>query len=176
MNKINVLLLTFFFVLLSVIAFEVYYFYGRPKKAAPAQNSKVNVTEVAKDITGTVGEFYKEGAAGTLSNLSITMTYVGTLTKLDPTERSITSYRTKVPLSVALTLDLTTHDGHKKEFYLMKSEMSKVSYYLMDKDGKTTPATGKDIKPGDQISYSNTLNLLKPPSDNLMEAKITKLP
>lgn len=174
MSNINRVLLFLLVVLMSIISYELYFFYvlrGTPQKTNTAP---VNVSQLSQDISGTAADFFKEGAAGTLSGFTMTVTYTGTLSNLDATKRKITGYRTKQTFDVGLTIDMVTENGKKKEFYLMTGELPKLAYYTASAGGVLRNAQPGDFKPGDPISFTETLNLMASPADNLLEGKIVK--
>ncbi len=172
----NKLLLAIFTILLLVLTFEFGYFFGMERMKTQVVKGAPQFEEKASSVITMVKSFFTDGQNKKLNELYLTYTYKGTIEKIDFRTQKITNGDFAfAPTEAAASLFLKTQDNTSRGFYYYESELERIKFYENVK-GKLTEIGRDKIKADDPVSVKTTINLLQPPTHNLVEVVVVKSP
>jgi hypothetical protein len=173
----NKLLLTIFTILFTVLVFEFGYFFGMERMKTQVVKGAPQFEEKSISIITMVKSFFTDGQNGKLSNLNLSYTYTGTIEKVSFEPQKIASGDFAfAPTEAAASIYIKTKDGTSRGFYFYESELANIKFLEKSKGGKLQEITHSSFKTGDKASLTTIINLLRPPTDNLIKVELIKNP
>lgn len=173
MNKILIVIFTLLFIFLT---FEAGFMLGMNKMQSQNLSNTNETIERSSSINSLVKNLFLDGQNKKLDGLNLTYSYSGTLEKLEFRPEKIQGDFSFTPKDVAASLFIKTKDKTVRKFYFFEAELERFSYYEKSKDGDLIKIQPGEMTAKDRVSFTTTINLLQPPSNNLVEVVLVKNP